>query len=318
VTTSSDPEDVVRRQLANALRIGLLSYVARTGVPQQLDVSVRLGTEDRRPAVVGDRWNNWVFSLRGSASFEGEESSRERQIGGQIGADRITPEWKITFGLEFDHEREEFDLDEDDPVEVERRQRDFRWLAVKGLGEHWSVGAEGDIESSTFENTKLAFRLAPAIEYNVFPYSMYTRRQLRALYSVGVQRVRYYEETLFGKTEETLPQHEMSLTFEQREQWGSLEARTEWSQYLHELDKTRLEVDGEVSLRLARGLSVEAEINASRIRDQLSLPLRGATPEEVLLRLRELQSGYEYRFSLSLTYTFGSIFSSVVNPRFGQ
>jgi hypothetical protein len=318
VTTSSDPEDVVRRQLATALRIGLLSYVARTGVPQQLDVSVRLGTEDRRPAVVGDRWNNWVFSLRGSASFDGEESSRERQIGGEIGADRITPDWKITFGLEFDHEREEFDLDEDDPVKVERRERDFRWLAVKGLGEHWSVGAEGDIESSTFENTKLAFRVAPAVEYNVFPYSMYTRRQLRALYSVGVQRARYYEETLFGKTEETLPQHEMSLTFEQREQWGSLEARTEWSQYLHELDKTRLEVDGEVSLRVARGLSVEAEINASRIRDQLSLPLRGATPEEVLLRLRELQSGYEHSFSLSLTYTFGSIFSSVVNPRFGQ
>jgi hypothetical protein len=34
--------------------------------------------------------------------------------------------------------------------------------------------------------------------------------------------------------------------------------------------------------------------------------------------LRELQSGYEYDFSMSLTYTFGSIFSSVVNPRFGQ
>ena len=61
-----------------------------------------------------------------------------------------------------------------------------------------------------------------------------------------------------------------------------------------------------------------AEVNASRIRDQLSLPARGATPEEVLLRLRQLQSGYEYGVSFSLTYTFGSIFSSVVNPRFGQ
>jgi hypothetical protein len=36
------------------------------------------------------------------------------------------------------------------------------------------------------------------------------------------------------------------------------------------------------------------------------------------LRLRRLQSTFEYRFSMSLTYTFGSIFSSVVNPRFGQ
>ena len=61
-----------------------------------------------------------------------------------------------------------------------------------------------------------------------------------------------------------------------------------------------------------------AELNASRIRDQLSIPARGATDEEVLLRLRRLQSGYEYSLSVSLTYTFGSIFSSIVNPRFGQ
>jgi hypothetical protein len=76
--------------------------------------------------------------------------------------------------------------------------------------------------------------------------------------------------------------------------------------------------DGEVSLRLARGRSVGAEVSASRIRDQLSLPARGATDEEILLRLRELQSGYQYSVSFNLTYTFGSIFSSVVNPRFGQ
>ena len=61
-----------------------------------------------------------------------------------------------------------------------------------------------------------------------------------------------------------------------------------------------------------------SEVNASRIRDQLSLPARGATDEEVLLRLRRLESSYEYSVSLSLTYTFGSIFSSIVNPRFGQ
>src|SRR5687767_12678656 len=41
VTTRSDPEDVVRRQLATTLRIGLLNYVAQRGVPPQLNVSVR-------------------------------------------------------------------------------------------------------------------------------------------------------------------------------------------------------------------------------------------------------------------------------------
>jgi hypothetical protein len=317
-TTSSDTDDIIRRQLATTVRAGLLRFLTRDAVPAGLDVTVKLGTEAQRPAVAGDRWNNWVFSVRGSASFDGEESSRERQVGASFSADRITPEWKISLGGELDHEREEFDLDEEEPVNVERREQDFNWLIVKGLGEHWSAGARGEVESSTFDNIELLISGSPAVEYNVFPYSMYTRRQLRALYAIGIARANYYEVTLYGKLEETLPQHEISLTLEQSERWGSLQARVEWSQYLHDLSKTRLEVDGEFSVRLARGLSVASELSASRIRDQLALPARGATDEEILLRLRRLESGYQYSFGISVTYTFGSIFSSVVNPRFGR
>jgi hypothetical protein len=318
VTESSDTDDIIRRQLATSARAGLLFFLTRDAVPPGLAIEVKLGSEEQRPAVAGDRWNNWVFSLEGSASFDGEESSRDRQLGVRASADRITPAWKITFGAEIDHETEEFDLDEEEPVKAERRERDFNWLVVKALGEHWSLGAQGEIESSTFDNTELAVAAAPAVEFNFFPYSMYTRRQLRAKYAIGVSWFQYYEETLYGKLEETLPSHELSVTLEQREQWGSVEASVEWSQYLHDLSKSRLEASGEISLRVARGLSVAAEVNASRIRDQLSIPARGATDEEVLLRLRRLESGYEYSVSFSLTYTFGSIFSSIVNPRFGQ
>jgi hypothetical protein len=318
VTTPSDTEDVIRRQLANTLRVGLLRFVARESVPPQLGVTVRLGSDESKAAATRDPWNRWVLTFRGSASFDGEESNREQQFGGTASADRITEDWKISFAGAIDHEREEFDLDEDDPVKVERREREFDWVVVKGLGQHWSWGATGDIESSTFDNTSLGTAAYGALEYNVYPYSMYTRRQLRAAYALGFAYAHYYEVTLYGKMEETHPRHEISLTLDQRERWGTLQARTEWSQYLHDLSKSRLEVEGELSLRLARGLSVGAEINASRIRDQLSLPARGATDEEVLLRLRQLESGYEYSVSLNLTYTFGSIFSSIVNPRFGQ
>ena len=318
VTTSDAPEDVRRRQIATTLRIGLLHYVARNGVPAQLDVSVELDSKGARPAAGTDRWNNWVFSLRGSTSFQGEESSKETNIGARASADRITPDWKITLGGDYDRETQEFDLDEDEPGKFRRSQRELQFLVVKSLGEHWSAGVDGGVSASTFDNTRLQFDVAPAIEYNFFPYSMYARRQLRALYAVGVRSLRYNEETLFGKTRETLPGHNLSVSFEQRERWGSLDARVEWSQYLHDLSKSRLEANGDMSVRIVKGLSVSAEIDASRIRDQISLPSRGATPEEVLLRLRRLLSGYQYDFQVSLTYTFGSIFSSVVNPRFGQ
>ena len=98
VTESSDTDDIVRRQLATSVRAGLLRFLTREAVPPGLAIEVKLGSEQQRPAVAGDRWNNWVFSLEGSASFDGEESSRDRQLGLSASADRITPDWKITFG----------------------------------------------------------------------------------------------------------------------------------------------------------------------------------------------------------------------------
>jgi hypothetical protein len=317
-TGIGDPEDIVRRQLLTTLHVGLLPYVTQNGVPQHLQIDVNVQEAPAALLQRDDPWNNWVFSIRGSAFFNGEESNKEQQFSAELSADRITPDWKTTFGVEIDHENEEFDLDEDDPVKVQRRERDFSWLIVKALGEHWSAGGTGAVESSTFDNMKLRLNIAPAIEYNLFPYSMYQRRQLRMQYAVGVSRQEYFEETLLGETEETLPSHELSVNYEQRERWGSVEGEIQWFQYLHDLSKNRLEVNGEISWRILRGLSISADANASRIRDQIALPSRGATPEEVLLRLRQLQSGYEYGFSMSLTYTFGSIFSSIVNPRFGQ
>ncbi len=319
VTSSSDADDVVRRQLANTLRVGLLGYVTSAGVPRGLALTVDLEQPDEDSTASTDRWNNWVFSLQGSASVNAEESNRQKHFGAQLGADRITPNWKITLGIEADSNKQEFDLDDEEtPVEVTRKDQEFRWLAVKALGEHWSVGADGDLGSSTYRNRKLRVRVAPAIEFNVFPYSMYTRRQLRARYSLGTEQLRYYEETIFLKTRETLPRQQMSLAFEQREQWGSLNARAQWSQYLHDVSKSRLEVSGNVSLRIVRGLSLATAMNASRIHDQLSLPRRSATEQEILLRQRQLASGYEYQLSFNVRYTFGSIFSSVVNPRFGR
>jgi hypothetical protein len=147
---------------------------------------------------------------------------------------------------------------------------------------------------------------------------MYTRRQLRVLYAVGGSHTRYYEETLFLKTEETRTRQELSTTYEQREPWGTLEGTVEWSNYFPGLSTHRLSLDAEVDLRVTRGLSLSVEASTSRIRDQLSLPRRDATSEEVLLRLRQLQSDFEARLEVGVTYQFGSRFASIVNPRFGR
>jgi hypothetical protein len=317
-TEAGDPEDQERRMLANAIIIGLLNYQAAGGIGRDLSVDVRVGDGRAAQPPLDDPWNNWVMSLRGSTSLQGEETSREAQWTAEIGADRITDLWKITIGAEFDYSREDFDLDEEEPLRAYRDERELNTLVVRAIDDHWSWGGLGQFESSTFNNLDGQVYLAPAVEFNLFPYSAYTRRQLRVNYSVGPYRAWYNELTLFNKLEETLGRHEASVTLDQREPWGSLEIRFEASSFLPGLDRHRLDLEGDVSLRLARGLSLTVEGTASRLRDQLSLPKRDATDEEVLLRLRQLQSGYEYELQVGLTYTFGSIFNTIVNPRFGQ
>ena len=50
---------------------------------------------------------------------------------------------------------------------------------ARSLGAHWSVGVFGEANTSSFENTDFSMEAAPALEYNLFPYSESTRREFR-------------------------------------------------------------------------------------------------------------------------------------------
>lgn len=318
-TESGDTDDRVRRQLASALTLGLLAYLTPESVPPGLEVTAQFDPgRSVAPTAERDPWRRWIFSINGFLTQESEQSTSERDWGVSIGADHITPEWKLTVGTNFNESQDEFELSNGARLAVTRRNWSLDGLGVRSITDHWSVGARSHVRSSTFENIELDIRVAPAVEWNFFPYSMYTRRQLRVLYAVGAARTNYYEETLFGRIEEVRARQELSGTYEQREPWGTLEGRVIASNYFPGFEAHRFEVDGEVNVRIARGLSLNLEASASRIRDQLSLPRRDASSEEVLLRLRQLRSDFETRFEFGLEYRFGSRFAAIVNPRFGR
>ena len=318
VSMTGDPEDVRRTSVLHTVTVGLLAYMAIDGLPPgwEFSMQAKSGQAAEVPPAK-DPWNLWVFRLGGGGSFEAEESTRQSEWRANASADRVTEAWKISFGASLEESKERFDLDEDNPLQVSRGRRELNGFVAKSLGPHWSVGLTGRVNASEFGNTRLSATFAPAVEYSVFPYREYASRQLLVKYEVGLQRAKYREITLFDKLSETLWQHEFSANFDQKQPWGEVEFGLEWRQYLHDFSKYRLEAQADVSFRITRGLSVTAEAQASRIRDQISLPRRDATQEEVLLRLRELQSGYQVQFSFGITYSFGSLFNNVVNPRFG-
>lgn len=309
----ADTEDEIRKGLIKTIKMGLIRYVARTPIAELLRITME---EEVKPTAVDDKWNFWVFSLSGNSYLNGEKLSNFYSIWGNISANRVTPELKIKFGLSTNVSRNFFIVDNEE-IKSYSRGHSFSGMIVKSINEHWSAGAILQIRSSTYENTKVSFSPAPAIEFNIFPYSQSTRRQLRFLYLIGFITVKYREETIYDKISERLLKEALAITLELKEKWGSISTALEGSHYFHDFNKNRLELRTDLSLRLFKGLSLNIYGNYSRIHDQLSLPKAGASIEEILLKRRMLETTYRYWASIGLSYTFGSIYSNVVNPRFG-
>jgi hypothetical protein len=309
-------EDERRAGLLARFRLGLIRYAAETSLASRLTITFDSPSKKAAADVTSDPWNFWVFGISGNGSIEGQESGNEKQFEASLSANRTTDAWKLNFSASGEFSREKFVLDEGETFTADARNIEANALVAKSVNAHWSIGGVGALQSSIFSNYELRTRLAAGVEYDVFPYSQSTRRLLALLYTVGWERADYLETTLYGKDEENLLDHKFETTLNLRQPWGSASASFEMAQYLSQPSKYRLSVEGGMDIRLFKGFSVEFFGEASRRRDQLSLRRGDATNEEILVRQRELATGYQYDFGFGVSYSFGSIFNNVVNPRF--
>ncbi len=317
-TSNDATDDDVRRDIAQRLGLGLVRYAAAT--PLAAEITIGREIDDDRGQLnaqsADDPWNFWFFRTRVRTELSGEEREKSTELSGSVSANRTTDQWKINLGVNVNYEEDRFELSDGRVVTSISKNNAVTGRVVKSLGEHAGLGFGGSAVSSSFRNLDLALRLAPAIEYNVYPYSESTRRQFTLRYAVGLDRFRYKEPTMFDRFIEIRPSHATVVSMELNEPWGDSELTFEFSQFLDDASRHRLVFFGETEIRLFRGFTFDIEGDISAIRDQIFLPRRGSTDEEILLRRRKLATDYEYELSVGITYTFGSIFNNVVNSRF--
>jgi hypothetical protein len=310
-------EDVRRQALARVVKLGLVRYVAQT--PQGARLSVAYAAPEQTAAAAPaerDPWNHWTFQLRGDGFLNGEQTYTSRYLFGTVSASRTTEQWKLRLSMNASENYSRFEVDSVTEFTNTQTSRGLNGLLVRSLGPHISAGVTASASESSYFNQDLALRIAPAVEYNVYPYSESTRRQLTFRYSVGPVAYDYDVETIFERTSETLVQQALSGNLVARQPWGSVNVTAEAASFLSNLRQNRLQIGGGVQLNLVRGLSLNVDGWYERLRDQLYLPAGEATEEEILLRRRQLATGFQYFASMGLSYTFGSRFRSVVNPRF--
>ncbi|MCI0495441.1 hypothetical protein L0Z72_10585 [candidate division KSB1 bacterium] len=318
ISRQTDTDDDIRRGLVKIIKLGLMSYAAHTPVVEGLEVSYKKPEEQQAAAqAVKDPWNFWTFRINLRGYFNGEKSYKSNDISNSFSASRTTEAWKIKFSLYGGYTENKYDYSDDLSYVDIRRSYEFSSLAVKSLGNHWSVGGKASAWHSTYSNHDFVYQLAPGIEFNIFPYSESTRKLIAFQYLIGIKHQDYHEETIYLKTTETRPYQSLTISYDIKQPWGSIETDLQGANYLNDFEKYHLQIFGSIDIRIFKGLSFNCFGYLTFLRDQLSLPRRGASLEEVLLRRRQLETSYNYFTSIGLSYTFGSIYNNIVNPRFG-
>jgi hypothetical protein len=324
-TTTSDER---RRGVMRTIAIGLMQFIGRTSVARAIRISQSeeervLAITQTKPA--NDPWKAWVFEVGVNGSMKGERYYRNRELESSFEARRTTEAWKssLELGLSYRDSRatvQDFDslgqVTSEETFKNLQRNWSSEFLLVKSVTGHLSAGMRNSLESNTFRNQRLNAQFMSALEYDLFPYSEATRRELSLRYGVGANYFHYADTTIFDKIRETRPLQLFEINYQTRQPWGSTSVSLSHTNYLSDASKRRTEIEGNLNLRVFQGFSVNFAGGYNWIRDQLYIPKEGSSQVDVLLRRRALLTGFEYFTHFGVSYTFGSIFNNVVNPRF--
>ena len=307
--------DEVRKGMVKRIELGLVPYLAQSGMIDQIEVRIDRPEDEELPMqVVNDPWNFWIFEVYAEGEFEKETFDQQVDTEAGFSADRITEDWRLQVQSEMNYFQRTFEDDEQSFKSTRRRH--YLWgKIVKSLGPHWSAGISGSIRHDTYDNVDLSYGAAPAIEYSIYPYSEVIRREITFAYYLGGRYFNYIEKTIYDKTSEMLFNQTFQVNLRFRQPWGDIYSRLEASTYLHDLSKNRIELFGRLNVRVWKGLAVRLSINLDLIRDQLSLPAGSASVEDILLRQRQIATNFALGVGAGVSYTFGSAYNNVINTR---
>ena len=314
-TDSNMTRDDERRRVLEYLKLGLVRFWIAKGTLNEVMVSVPTPENEEALVEEKDPWNYWVFSVGARGFFNGQETNNSSNLNFNISARRVTEKNKFSLRLGLSENKSTFNFDGEDIVAI-NNSKSINVSDVVSITEHWSAGLFGNIGTSTFSNYELFWRLRPAIEYNFFKYSESAKKQLILSYRNGLVYNDYIERSVFAEEDETLFQHSFLLGGSFRQEWGNINGEASFNQFLHDTSLKSFGFFLGANIRIFKGFNFNVSGNYRITRDQINLPAADVSLEELLLQQQQLQSGYNYFVSVGFSYQFGSIYNSIVNPRF--
>lgn len=321
-TEPNATEFEIRNQLVKYLQLGLAAFIAKTASAEHVQVFTKSESgpvEEKIKVENPDPWNNWVLRFGGNGNFRVDKVYKQYRLNGHINASRITEVLKTVFSFNSGKDFSEYTVVDSTSVSVTKiNNEDFSayHLLVKSLNRHWSYGYETSFSRNTFTNIKSRLYLSPAIEFSFFPYEMVNNKFLTLRTGPELRDNHYYDSTLYDKTQELLFGQKSELSLSLNQKWGAVNSGVVYRNYFHDSDFYYVSMNAGVDVRVTGGLSVNVSLYGSLVHDQLNLKKGEATKEEVLTRVRQLGSTYNFSTWFGLNYRFGSKYNNFVNPRF--
>lgn len=315
-TKSDDTRAEVRDLVFEYLKLGLVKFWLRSGNDDV--ISVQLKKEDKSIVSeenVKDPWNKWVFNFGIRGNFKGEEVKETKYLNYNASAKRVTEKNKLYFRISRNSDKKTFKKDDGDIIN-RQEATSLYFSDVFSIQNHWSAGLFGGMQESTYRNYDLSMWLKPAIEYNFFDYKQSFKKQLVVSYKVGGIQNNYNETTIFNEDSELLWEHSLNLGGAVQQKWGNLSGEISYRSYLHDTSLKAFSFDLGTNFRLFKGFSLSVNGSYDITDNQVNLVGGDLSLEELLLAQKQSQSGYQYSFRFGLNYSFGSMYNTIVNPRF--
>jgi hypothetical protein len=252
--------------------------------------------------------------LSGSYNNDKEESRKTNRYEIQFEIDKLTEDWRIGMEISRNESNRKF-ISNDDVYISKRKTTSFRGRVIRSISDHFSAGIFFGAYQNTYENIDFNRYIEPAFEYSFYPYKDVLSKEITLAYRIGTGKRNYIEKTIYGYETQKLTSQKLSLNVRFRQKWGNISSYLNATQFLNDGTKKRLSLRSDLDIRVFEGLAVRFSGNINLIREQYSLAAGTTSIEELLLQQRQIATDYKTNFSIGLSYTFGSMYNSIINTR---
>lgn len=314
---STDPtmtNDETRRLQLKYIELGLMRFLLEKGLGDEINLSFN-SSKQEEAIDVKDPWKNWVFRLSANGWFNGQETSNNSNMNGSFSARRVTEKNKFNLWSNLSQNRSKYSFGGEEIITFQQNMNLYM-SDVFSLNKHLSTGIFSDVQNSIYSNYNLSTGIRAAIEYDLFPYSESATKQAVVYYTIGPRYNDYIDTTLYNKSTELVFEHSILVGTSINQNWGNIRASVKYQNYLHDFELNSISFDLNLNVRIFKGFSWQINGRYSIQHNQINIVKPSGQSEiDLLLSQKQFKSGFNYWFSTGISYSFGSIYNTVVNPR---